>query len=167
MFEISDCRLSPRALPGFTGNLSAAERTDCTQRDLHMQASVNAQVLLGARVQLTCADGDGFEARGKSAVLLAMAALEGSAERRRMALLLWPESKEQQARNNLRTLVHRLNQRFGAELLAGTELLAIDPARAQVALPDTRALVAALAGGSAARCETWPMRASTPTCPRP
>ncbi len=118
-----------------------------------MQASVNAQVLLGARVQLTRADGDGFEARGKSAVLLAMAALEGSAERRRMALLLWPESKEQQARNNLRTLVHRLNQRFGAELLAGTELLAIDPARAQVALPDTRALVAALAGGSAARCE--------------
>ncbi len=118
-----------------------------------MQASVNAQVLLGARVQLTRADGDSFEARGKSAVVLTMAALEGSAQRRRMALLLWPDSPEQQARNNLRTLVHRLNQRFGAELLAGTELLTIDPALAQVALPGTQALLAALAAGSAQRCE--------------
>ncbi len=118
-----------------------------------MQASMNAQVLLGARVQLTRADGDSFEARGKSAVLLAMAVLEGPAERRRMALMLWPDSAEQQARNNLRTLVHRLNQRFGAELLAGTELLSVDPTHAQVTMPDTQTLLAALAAGGAQRCD--------------
>ncbi len=118
-----------------------------------MGASVSAQVILGARVQLTRPEGDGFEARGKAAVVLAMAALEGSADRRRVALLLWPESPEGQARNNLRTLVHRLNERFGAELLAGAESLSVDPEQAQIAMPDIRALLSAMAAGGAQRCE--------------
>jgi DNA-binding SARP family transcriptional activator len=118
-----------------------------------MQPSLNSQVLLGARVQVQRAGGDSFEARGKSALALTMAALEGSAQRRRMALLLWPNSAEPQALNNLRTLVHRLNQRFGGELLKGAEHLQIDSARAHVTLQGSDELLAALGAGGAERCE--------------
>ena len=112
-----------------------------------------AQIVLGARVQAARPDGSGFEPTGKAALLLAMAALEGPVERRRLALLLWPHSPEPQARTNLRTLVHRLNQRFGAELLVGAEHLGIDPAQAQVLQPDAQALLAALDAGGPQACE--------------
>ncbi len=115
-------------------------------------APSRAQVALGARVQLMRPDGGAFETTGKAALLLAMVVLEGQAERRRMALLLWPDSPESQARNNLRTLVHRLNQRFGGELLTGAEHLRIDSALARVVLQDTEELLAALASGGAERC---------------
>ncbi len=116
-------------------------------------AQASAQIALGARVRLTRADGSAFESTGKAALLLAMAGLEGPFERRRAALMLWPQSPEQQARNNLRTLVHRLNQRFGGELLVGSEHLAVEPSQAHVATLDAAALLAALAAGSARRCE--------------
>ena len=116
-------------------------------------AGLAAQVRVSSALNLTRRDGSGFEVIGKTAVVLATVALEGHAERRRAALMLWPESPESQARNNLRTLVHRLNQRFGAELLVGAEHLALDPAQARVALQDTESLLSALAAGNSQRCE--------------
>ena len=112
-----------------------------------------AQITLGARVQAARPDGSGFESTGKAALLLAMAALEGPVERRRVALLLWPQSPESQARNNLRTLVHRVNQRFGGELLVGAQRVGFDPTQATVLLPDTEALLAALGAGGPQACE--------------
>ena len=115
--------------------------------------SAAAAIVVGARVQVQPHDAASFEASGKAALLLTLAALEGKAERRRAALLLWPDSPESQARNNLRTLVHRLNQRCGVELLLGAEQLSFDPARARVVTQDTEALLAALQAGGAAACE--------------
>ncbi len=95
----------------------------------------------------------GYEVRGSAAVVLAWVALEGRADRRRMSALLWPESDPAQARSNLRVLTHRLNQRFGSELLVGTEHLELDASLAQVELHDAEAVLAALAAGGAERCE--------------
>ncbi len=110
-------------------------------------------IAIGARATLTKRDGGTFDAKGKSAVVLTMVALEGQAERRRLARLLWPDSAPQQALNNLRTLVHRLNQRFGGELLVGAEHLGIDSAQAGLVLHDTEALLAALAASGPQGCE--------------
>ncbi len=112
-----------------------------------------ARISVGARVQVLPEGGAGYELTGKGAVLAALVALDGPAERRRAALMLWPDSPEGQARNNLRTLVHRLNQRFGGELLEGAERLAIDPLRATVVLQGGEALVAALQSGGPQACE--------------
>ncbi len=111
------------------------------------------RIMVGARVQVLPEGGAGYELTGKGAVLAALVALDGPAERRRAALMLWPDSPEGQARNNLRTLVHRLNQRFGGELLEGAERLAIDPLRATVVLQGGEALVAALQSSGPQACE--------------
>ena len=115
--------------------------------------SAAAAIVVGPRVQVQPRDAASFDATGKAALLLALAALEGQAERRRAALLLWPDSPERQARNNLRTLVHRLNQRCGVELLLGAERLSFDPTRARVVTQDTEALLAALQTGGPQACE--------------
>lgn len=98
-------------------------------------------------------DGSGYELRGSAAVVLAWLVLEGRADRRRLSAMLWPESDPAQARSNLRVLTHRINQRFGSELLLGATHLEFDVSLAQVALQDADALLAALAAGGAARCE--------------
>ena len=115
-------------------------------------AGREAQITLGSRVQVTQPDGSGFESTGKAALLLAMAALEESVERRRVAILLWPDSPESQARNNLRTLVHRVNQRCGGELVAGADQLTLSGAQVQL-LHQGEEVLAALEAGGAARCE--------------
>ncbi len=112
----------------------------------------HASIAVGAGVQVQRHDDSTFGVTGKAAVLLAMVALEGRAERRRLALLLWPGSPQNQARNNLRTLVYRLNQRFSGELLTGAEYLQIDSTQARVVLHDTNELLAALGTGGAERC---------------
>ena len=114
--------------------------------------AARAQLALGARLHVTLPDGSTFESTGKAALLLAMTALEGPVERRRVAMLLWPDSPESQARNNLRTLVHRVNLRFGAELLVGADRVGIDPTQASVALQGTDALLAALDAGGPQAC---------------
>ena len=118
---------------------------------LHAQAGA-ARLSIGAAVCVHSGSTK-LELAGKAALLLAMAALEGPVERRRLALLLWPQSPEQQARNNLRTLVHRVNQRFGAELLVGAQRVGIDPAQATMLLPSTDALLIALDAGGPRACE--------------
>jgi hypothetical protein len=72
--------------------MTAPSRTDA--------AATRFGVVVGARVRVLQRHGDTIELTGKPALLLAMAALEGPLERRRTALLLWPDSPETQARNN-------------------------------------------------------------------
>ncbi len=116
------------------------------------EVSAQAQLAVGARVQLVRPDGAGFESNGNAALLLAMTALEGPVERRRVAALLWPDSPESQARNNLRTLVHRLNLRIGVELLVGADRVGIDPTQASIVLQGTDELLAALDSGGPQVC---------------
>ena len=102
---------------------------------------------------MTNRGGQDCDLKGNAAVVLAWVALEGHADRRRISAVLWPESEDRQARNNLRVLAHRINHRFGGELLVGAELLALDHSQAQVELHDAEAVLAALQTGGAARCE--------------
>ena len=102
---------------------------------------------------MTNRGGQDCDLKGNAAVVLAWVALEGHADRRRVSAVLWPESEDRQARNNLRVLAHRINHRFGGELLVGAELLALDHSQAQVELHDAEAVLAALQTGGAARCE--------------
>jgi DNA-binding SARP family transcriptional activator len=112
----------------------------------------HATIAVGSRVRAQRLDSSTFVVTGKAAVVLAMVVLEGQAERRRLARVLWPDTRESQGRNNLRTLVHRLNQRFGGELLTGAEHLHIDSSQAHAVLHDTEELLAALDSGGAERC---------------
>ena len=110
-------------------------------------------VSVGAAAAVIRPPHDIWRVTQKTAILLAMVALEGVVDRRRAAQWLWPGSPEAQARNNLRVLVHRLHQRVGAELLVGGEQLSFDAAQARVVLHDPDALLAVLQTGDAARCE--------------
>ena len=102
------------------------------------------EVLVGARVQVRVGPGEWVDLSGKTAVVVALVALEGEADRRQAAQMLWPQSPAGQARNNLRTLVHRLHQRVGVELLGSAERLRLDPAVAQLQPGSGDALLVAL-----------------------
>ncbi|MFP2932565.1 BTAD domain-containing putative transcriptional regulator, partial [Pyxidicoccus sp. 3LG] len=75
----------------------------------------------------------------KTAALLAWLALEGATARWRLAGLLWPESPEPTARNNLRQLLRRLKELAGVPCVEGREPLrlqeglALDVSRLRVA----------------------------------
>lgn len=55
----------------------------------------------------------------KTAAVLAYLALEGPTAKYQLAGLLWPDSPETTARNNMRQLLRRLRMATGAELVAG------------------------------------------------
>jgi DNA-binding SARP family transcriptional activator len=115
------------------------------------EAAVALTVRVGAAV--TVHEGEqSINVLGKPAALLACVVLEGQVDRRRMADMLWPRSPESQARNNLRVLVHRINQRAGVELLVGRDLLTLNAASAQRTLEDSEAVLAALQAGGTTRC---------------
>ncbi|RIH92248.1 ATP-binding protein [Meiothermus granaticius] len=59
----------------------------------------------------------------KTAGVLAYLTLEGPTPRSRLAGLLWPESSEATARNNLAQALRRLRQAVGAELVRGGDVL--------------------------------------------
>ncbi len=61
----------------------------------------------------------------KIAGVLAYLTLEGPTPRSRLAGLLWPESSEATARNNLAQTLRRLKQAAGAELVVGSDTLAL------------------------------------------
>ncbi len=61
----------------------------------------------------------------KTAAALAYLALEGPSGRSRMAGLLWPESREATARNNLAQVVRRLRTNAGASLIEGDSTLVL------------------------------------------
>jgi hypothetical protein len=64
---------------------------------------------LGLHARWTAAPA--LELTGKASLLLVLVALEGQAERRCRALMLWTGSVKTLVHNNLRTLVYSLNQR--------------------------------------------------------
>ncbi len=70
--------------------------------------------------------------RDRAAVLMALLATEGPRHRQAVATLLWPDSPASLARNNLRTLMHRLVRRHGVPLFSEGEVLALDQNVVQV-----------------------------------
>nr|MDQ3399028.1 AfsR family transcriptional regulator [Deinococcota bacterium] len=81
--------------------------------------------VLGA-TQLTGATGP-LTLERKTAALLAYLALEGATPRSRLAGLLWPETSEKTARNNLSQLLRRLRGLTGEVLVTGGDLLGLSP----------------------------------------
>lgn len=61
----------------------------------------------------------------RDAALLAWLAIEGPTSRARLATLLWPESPTESARNALRQRLFQLRKLLGAEVAAGSTLLAL------------------------------------------
>ncbi len=112
-----------------------------------------SRLRIGSSVTVVSPGASDYEVRGTAAVVLAWVGLEGRADRRRVSALLWPDSDPGQARSNLRVLTRRINQRFGGELLVGTDHLELDASLAQVESHDVEAVLAALAAGGAAHCE--------------
>ncbi len=79
------------------------------------------ELLGGARIH-----GEHSEARPlerKAAALLAYLALEGETARPILAGLLWPDSRESTARNNLSQVLRRLREMFGEPVVEGRETL--------------------------------------------
>ncbi|MEF2280407.1 BTAD domain-containing putative transcriptional regulator [Deinococcus sp. YIM 134068] len=64
----------------------------------------------------------------KLAALLALLALEGPTHRSRLVGLLWPETREAAARNNLVQMLRKLRSATGADLVGGGELLSLGSA---------------------------------------
>ncbi|MFT3765205.1 MAG: hypothetical protein QM820_06770 [Minicystis sp.] len=80
------------------------------------------EVLGGARL-LGLSDPIALQRR--TAAVLAYLALEGPTPKYRLAGLLWPDSDEEKARNNMRQLLHRLRVAAGAELVVGGDVVAL------------------------------------------
>lgn len=85
----------------------------------------------------------------KTAGLLAYLAVEGATPRSRIAGLLWPESKEATARNNLAQAIRRLRNASGAAFVVGDESLVLEGARTDV----SELLLAVHAGSFAAAAQ--------------
>ncbi|MBZ4419302.1 AAA family ATPase [Myxococcus sp. RHSTA-1-4] len=93
------------------------------------------------------------ELEGKQAALLALLALDGPSPRGRVAGLLWGDSPESVARNNLSQTLRRIHKACGHELVVGTKQLSLDDSlRVDVrelldpGTPPERASALALAG---------------------
>jgi DNA-binding SARP family transcriptional activator len=61
----------------------------------------------------------------RAAAVLAYLALEGPTPKYRLAGLLWPDSGEEGARNNMRQLLHRLRTATGTDLVLGAETVSL------------------------------------------
>jgi DNA-binding SARP family transcriptional activator len=61
----------------------------------------------------------------RAAAVLAYLALEGPTPKYRLAGMLWPDSGEDTARNNMRQLLRRLRSTAGAELVLGAETISL------------------------------------------
>lgn len=69
------------------------------------------------RARLARADADALSLERKTACVLAFLALEGASSRTRLAGLLWPDSREQTARNNLAQLLRKLRLATHADVI--------------------------------------------------
>jgi DNA-binding SARP family transcriptional activator len=99
-------------------------------------ASLRFALLGGARLDAPGAPGaPGPIARleKKTAALVALLAIDGATSRSRLAGLLWPESKESTARNNLAQAIRRLRTASGAALVVGDETVELSGATTDVA----------------------------------
>lgn len=86
-----------------------------------------AELLFLGGATLRHASGTTRRLERKSAGLLAYLGVEGPTPRTTLAGLLWPDSLEAQARNNLRQTLHRLKDTAGTTLLRGDEILSLHP----------------------------------------
>lgn len=77
--------------------------------------------------RLSGASGQTLDPERKTAALLALLALEGPTPRTRLVSLLWPETREAAARNNLVQLLRKLRAATGADLVEGGEVLCLSP----------------------------------------
>ncbi|WP_412027541.1 BTAD domain-containing putative transcriptional regulator [Deinococcus yunweiensis] len=76
---------------------------------------------------LSRTDGAELRLERKLAAALAYLALEGTTSRSRLAGLLWPESPETTARNNLVQMLRKLRLSTGSDLVSGSDLLELMP----------------------------------------
>ncbi|GBF03833.1 transcriptional activator domain protein [Deinococcus aerius] len=97
-----------------------------TQDTVTGAASWTVQVL--GQAGLRGPDGALRPLERKAAALLAYLAVEGHASRGRLIALLWPETREDAARNNLVHLLRKLGHLTGTSLIEGREMLALHPA---------------------------------------
>ncbi len=118
-----------------------------TSKPSTVVSSAAAQQSSAGAAIATRLDGSDFELTGKAAAVIALASLHPQISKRRVALLLWPDSPETQARNNLRTLVHRLNKQLGAEVIGGTDQLTVDARFVRITPTRADELLAAFATG--------------------
>ncbi|TXH48528.1 MAG: hypothetical protein E6Q93_26525 [Burkholderiaceae bacterium] len=88
-------------------------------------AATAMHLLLAASPALCSGDGRRFALAPRDALLLAWLAIEGPTPRTRLALLLWPDSAAEAARNALRQRLFQLKRLIGAELVAGQATLAL------------------------------------------
>lgn len=82
--------------------------------------------LLGT-ARLLGPDGQRLHPERKTAALLAWLALEGPTRRARLTALLWPETREASARNNLVQMLRKLRAATGTDLVEGGDLLSLAP----------------------------------------
>lgn len=94
--------------------------------------------LLG-RAQLL-GPGPALDLERKAAALLAYLALEGPTSRARLAGLLWPDTREAAARNNLVQLLRKMRVTTGQEPVTGADVLSLGP-DFQVDALEARALI--------------------------
>ena len=124
--------------------------------DLNAEAVISAQAieltLLGVP-RATLQGGLVVELAQKAAALLALAAMDSGSTRRRAALWLWPDSPEALARNNLRTLMHRLLRQLGVDLFEGGELLVLVPGAATIRGLQANDLLDLLAASGPSGCQ--------------
>lgn len=69
----------------------------------------------------------------KTAAMLALLVVDGETPRSRVAGLLWPESKERTARNNLAQAIRRLHRSVGTPTVVGDEVLSLRGVSSDVA----------------------------------
>ena len=87
--------------------------------------SVRLELLGGAF--LYAPDRKAWKLERKTAALLTYLTLEGDTTRSRLAGLLWPDSLESTARNNLSQVARRLREGAGIALLTGDDRLSLSP----------------------------------------
>jgi DNA-binding SARP family transcriptional activator len=136
-----------------TDIVSLTDQPASTDSVLAHPRPVPVHVTIGARVTIAHSTEPPREVTGKVAILLALLGLEESVERRRAAALLWPDSSEEQARNNLRTLVHRLNVSVGSPVVGGSDRLGLTGARLDLVPGSADDVLSALAAKGPRECE--------------
>lgn len=139
-------RVTPRGTFGLLASFSAVQQLES------LQTTQAAQIDLLGKPSVVLPDGSRHMLTGKTAALIALTVIEGFPSCRRVAGMLWPESSESLARNNLRTLRHRLTRRLGVDLLDNGEQLGISPRTAVVKSWNAEELAEALVSSGTARC---------------
>ncbi|BDP43966.1 hypothetical protein DAETH_39350 (plasmid) [Deinococcus aetherius] len=91
------------------------------------QGSQSWRLTLLGPARLERPGGGEVRCEGKALALLAYLALEGSASRSRVAGLLWPDTPEAGARNNLVHLLRRLARTAGPDLVEAGDVLSLGP----------------------------------------